>query len=272
MPDERANLLLEYSASIARNREFFLLEFGDDYRKITDLVDQFKTVWSRAGKERDIHRQSQAGLIPLTGLVSRSILYGFSGLQQIQLAVAWPNVRHAIETMLIVGKFVGDPKSAQIWNQWKQNKSLYIRTFQGQLDVLNAFPRSGEFRKLLSRINDEYLHPNPAQVFSSQNIIVSQSKSSDKTLDIRTVYTGGDRHIINAHVLCFVRVIADIVDASRELTNTLWGLQTQTCDLRLQYEDLNQKRVADLIKDYPDTRAILMELGRWTPHKLKKST
>lgn len=263
-----ANRFMEFSGITRQNRDFFLLEFGADYRKACDLQDQFQNLWKPLGTKRDFRGQSHAGALPLQALAHRSFMYGFDTLQSFQIALAWPNMRYAIETILILGKFIADPATATIWNNWKSDKRRYIKTFQNELDINNALPRCGEFRKVLSNINDEYLHPNPLQVLSPAN--TQMARKDEKTMAVLTTWGGGERYELDGHTLAFIRLFADIVDACGEMIYNLMGENQGKgqFDLREQYEELESDRAKALIKDHSNMKPVLRDFGLWSAKRM----
>jgi hypothetical protein len=69
--------------------------------------------------------------------------------------------RPGLEALLIIGKFVDNPDDAAVWRDRLQDRDKYQRTFSGRELVSQSLPGAQEFRKVLSRLNEEFMHPNP---------------------------------------------------------------------------------------------------------------
>src|SRR5713101_2694800 len=101
--------LLRYAATQVRNRETFLLNFGSDFRTFESLLDAFRFVWARVGKERDTTGQSHAGLLVFTNILTRHAIFGFHHIASYQSFLAWLTFRPGLEAFLILGKFADNP-------------------------------------------------------------------------------------------------------------------------------------------------------------------
>jgi hypothetical protein len=260
MEDAHTDRILEFLSVSRYNIDYFLLEFGEDYRHFVCLQERFTECWKTVGTSRDKHKHSHAGLLPLQALVGRSAVYGFHALMRIEIANAWPSMRYAVEGMLIVGKLVAEPSNGRVWADWELNRAAYIDAFQTRLGKDNALPRANLFRKLLKRINDQYLHPNPSQVLDIANVQFASGEGNARTIE--TTWTGGDRDLIESHVLAFIRVFADLVDASYEMLGEFFPTHKDEM-LRNEYEQIHLKRAEALVANSPKAKPVLTELGLW---------
>jgi hypothetical protein len=256
-----ANVLLDVAAFTVHNHDYFLLEFGADHRKASEFIFRFQNAWKPLGAQRDPAGNSHTGVLPLQALAHRSLVYGFDALQSFRIPLAWPSMRYALETVLVIGKFIADPSTAKIWTNWKSDKRTYTETFLKGLDANNALPRCADFRKVLSGINDEYLHPNPLQVLSPANTVLG--RKDEKTMRLATTWAGGERHHLDAHVLSFVRLFADLVDACDEMVCKVMALKQELPGLRIQYEEAESGRAKALVKAHPELKNVLQGLGLW---------
>src|SRR5207245_1570391 len=112
-----------------RNREVFLLNYAVDFRRFDLLISELQDVWFRVTRERGPEGASHVGLILPSGILVRHCMLAFQQLVSYQSFLAWLAFRPGIEALLVVGKWVDDPKSARIWKERDANRALYTKTF-----------------------------------------------------------------------------------------------------------------------------------------------
>jgi hypothetical protein len=162
--------LLDYASKQVRNRETFLLNYGNDFGVFDYLIKALFSNWSRLGKGKDKNGHSHAGLLLFTNILIRHAIFGFQHIASYQSFLAWLTLRPGLEAFLILGKFIEDRKNAKIWKERYSNRKAYQKTFSGKSLVSNSFPRSQEIQKVLSRLNDDFMHPNPDFTYRDMSI------------------------------------------------------------------------------------------------------
>jgi len=66
-------------------------------------------------------------------------------------------------------------QSARIWKERDANRGLYTKTFSGEGLISISLARSADFREILSRLNDPFVHPNPN--FAYRDSILHEASS-----------------------------------------------------------------------------------------------
>src|SRR5438876_5102097 len=198
---------LDYFSTLSRARDTFLLNFGADYRRFEDLVNVLHSCWARLGTQRDAQRRSHAGLLLFSNILSRHTVLGFQALSSYQSFLAWLSLRPGLEALLILGKFADDPANARIWRERERNRDAYQKAFQGKALTPKGLRDAEAFRQVLTRLNDNFTHPNPDFVYRDQSY--RGEKLLVQFLEVRA-------EVHEAHVLAYVNLVDRIAFAAEE--------------------------------------------------------
>jgi hypothetical protein len=118
--------------------------------------------WIRVTRRRGKNGKTHVGLLLPAGLLIRHALLGFQQIVSYQSFLAWLAFRPGLEALLILGKWVDDPSSAKIWREKDKYPREYNKLFSGPGLSSNSLPNSAQFRSVLGRINDSFVHSNAA--------------------------------------------------------------------------------------------------------------
>jgi hypothetical protein len=162
--------LLKYRATLGFNREVFLLNYGQEFKAFEDTNIRLQKIIKVVSKIRSDQNESHVGLVPLLMIIARQAISALECLSQYRGYEAWLVFRPALESALIIGKFLDNPANAelwlnrkQIWKERKENKKRYNRykkEFEGNGLISESLPEGEKFRQLRTRINDEFVHMN----------------------------------------------------------------------------------------------------------------
>lgn len=72
------------------------------------------------------------------GILVRHCMFGFQQLVSYQSFLAWLALRPGLEALLILGKWVDDPRNAKLWKEWDKNPGKYRRTYSGEALLIPA--------------------------------------------------------------------------------------------------------------------------------------
>jgi hypothetical protein len=152
--------ILKYRSSLAYNREVFLIEHGAMMKAFDQIDQNFIELVEFPQKMRDVKGKSYPSLIPFLLLFQRQSRAAFESCAVFQAYQAWVLLRPGVEALLIVGKFIDDRKFVTIWQNRKQDPEAYRRAFSGRNLRSTHLASSDKFQKVLSRINDDFVHAN----------------------------------------------------------------------------------------------------------------
>jgi len=155
---------LEYRAARYRNREVFLGNHADLFKVIDPLAANFDFLTNMIGSKMGSDGASHIGLIPFLRLAQRQLQSAFDAVTSFQVYEAWLLLRPAVESALIIGKWLDDPALAQVWLRRFEDKRSYQQEYQGERLRSKSLPRSEDIQLVLKRINDSFSHPNPNYV------------------------------------------------------------------------------------------------------------
>jgi hypothetical protein len=255
------NEYAEYQRIKNANRKGFEQNYSADLEFFEGANTKLNSIWERVGATRDKHGRSQAGLLPFANILRRHCILGFENIATYQSYLMWSNFRVGLEALLIVGKFVDDPANAKIWLNRDSNqaadKKAYSSTFSGQGLKSSALSRSSDLRQVLTRLNDNFMHPNPSFAYRDS----SQTNEGSNVL-LRIEFFDVDTDIHEACLLAYLNLIAIVVEESCKLVVDLLGSGDLQDALNL-YEKSNELRARQLISKTPEARAVMRDYGCW---------
>jgi hypothetical protein len=252
---------LDYAGIVSRNREVFLLNYAADFRRFDLLISELQDVWFRITKERDPKGVSHVGLILPSGILVRHCMLAFQQSVSYQSFLAWLAFRPGLEALLVAGKWVDEPSTARIWKERDADRALYLKTFSGEGLISASLERSGDFRRVLSRINDQFVHPNPNFAYRDSSV----REATAQTVVFETSFFDRQAELHEAHLLAYLNLLNEIVISCDHLIERICGsprssaLSTASWPVS-KYEALRAKRLADhsLV-----AKPIMEELGLW---------
>jgi hypothetical protein len=247
----------DYLSVQQQNQAVFRHNFSADIATFRAYLTNLRSIWARLGSERGTSGQSQAGLLPLSNILIRHVMFGFEHLASYQSFLAWLTFRPGLEALLIIGKFVDDPATARIWLERELNASAYRQTFEGRALESSALSRSSsEFRQVLGRLNSEFMHPNPKFMYRD-----TTARADEEGMLIEIQFFDQTSDIHEAHLLAYLNLLDLIVQASESLANNLCGPATA---IRGEaYSSRERIRATHLAARSDLANKIMQELGLW---------
>jgi hypothetical protein len=252
------NEYLTYLATQVTNRQVFFLNFASDFRVFETLLGALRSAWSRLGGERDLSGRSDVGLLPFANILVRHTLVGFQHITLYQSFLAWLTLRPGLEALLMIGKFVDDPANATVWKNRQADRRAYRDAFEGTALESNSLANSADFRRVLSRLNDEFMHPNPDFAFRDAT---QTAQNNAVLLEIQCFDTSPELH--EAHLLAYVNLIDRVVAASEGLVNCLCGSHPAAPAIREAYSKRESARATRIADRNNSAKRVLLELGLW---------
>lgn len=250
--------LLDYASRQIRNRETFLLNYGKEFAHFDGLVNALYSIWSRLGQEADKEGRYHSGLLLFINILTRHAILGFQHIVSYQSFLAWLTFRPGLEAFLILGKIVEDPNNAKIWKERSTNKKAYIKAFSGKLMASKTFERGEEIRKVLNRLNDDFMHPNPD--FTYRDISMKKQEAS-YFLEINFFDVSPVIH--EAHLLAYLNLFNTIIYESENLINKLFENEGQKVKLQNKFESFAYKRAEKLSLKDPTAKKVMQKFGLW---------
>lgn len=152
--------VLCFRAAIEKNRQIFSLQHPYAYFAFFGVCEALDRVGRRLQVGGDVNGKSHVSLIPFLLIIQRQAMSAFESLSSCRSYEAWVLLRPALEAALIMGKWVDNPDNALIWSERVTRKTEYIKTFSGKGLISTSLPRAVEFRAVMDRLNDEFVHAN----------------------------------------------------------------------------------------------------------------
>jgi hypothetical protein len=247
----------EYSSRQQKNREVFRKNFVSDTESFKEALTTLRNIWGRLGIERDKAGQSHAGLLPFSNILVRHVIFGFEHLACYQSFLAWLTFRPGLEALLMLGKFVDDPANAKIWLNREVDVNSYRRTFEGKALESTSLPLSPEFRQVLSRLNTEFMHPNPVFAYRDATI---RSDAGGMLVEIQFFDVDADVH--EGHLLAYSNLIDAIVRSSKTVVDRLCGSKVEG-GWTGNYAVQERGRALKIAARNAVAKKVMEELGLW---------
>lgn len=247
----------EYSSIQQKNREVFRKNFVSDTQRFKDAVTALRNIWGRLGTERDKAGESHVGLLPFSNILVRHVIFGFEHLVCYQSFLAWLTFRPGLEALLMLGKFVDDPANAKIWLNREVDVNSYRKTFEGKALESTSLQLSPEFRQVLSRLNTEFMHPNP--IFAYRDATV-RSDAGSMQVEIQFFDVDADMH--EAHLLAYLNLIDEIVRSSQTVVDGRCGSKAKG-GWTGNYAAQERGRAVQLAARNTVAKKVMNELGFW---------
>jgi len=248
----------DYVAIQVKNREIFCLNYAPDIRTFASLLSELRSSWTRLGTTRDATGRSHAGLLLFSNILIRHAIFGFEHLASYQSFLTWLTFRPGLEALLIIGKFVDDPANAGIWKARQSDFKTYNRTFSGTALESRSLPRSADFRQVLARLNDDFMHPNP--YFTYRDTTVTEEGDA-AVVEIEFFDKSAEVH--EGHLLAYVNLIDLVVSASDALVSSICG-SAGTPSPREEYSKREHARATRLAAQNSTAKKVMEELGLWS--------
>jgi hypothetical protein len=266
IPDEattqsRKVAALEYAGVLFQNREVFLLKYSRDFLRIDLLITELQDVWLRIARERDRKGGSHVGLLLPSGILIRHCMLAFQQLVSYQSFLAWLAFRPGLEALLVAGKWVDAPSTARIWRKRDADRALYIKTFSGEGLISASLPRSSDFRRVLGRINDQFVHPNPDFAYRESRL----REATAETLVLETRFFDREADLHEAHLLAYLNLLNEIVTSCDTLVSQICGSPRTSALTTADWpvSEREAERAKRLAEGSPVAKSIMEELGLW---------
>lgn len=251
------NEFSEYYSIQIKNREVFEKNFACDVEVFKALLSRLREVWARVGVTRGVSGRSHAGLLPFSNLLLRHVMFGFEHLSCYQSFLAWLTLRPGLEALLMIGKFVDDPANAKIWLEREIDTKAYRQAFWGSALESKSLSMSAEFRQVLTRLNDEFMHPNPAFTYRDTTV---RTDSTGHLVEVQFFDVSAELH--EAHILAYLNLLDVIVATSDSLVTALCGPRGSSSPVQQPYATKEQSRAIQLAKNAVG-KNIMVDLGLW---------
>jgi hypothetical protein len=194
--------LFNYRATVASNREEFLIKHPDFVKVFSAADENFGELFEVLGTMKDAERKSYVSLIPWVALLQRQCRVAFEAFAAFQSYQGWLLLRPGIEALLIMGKWVDDPVYVRIWEKRQEDREAYRNAYSGKKLRSKSLPHSERLQQVLTRVNDDLVHANPE--YYKRHLSVSPGDRGYVNFRIEYFDEGG---VHEAHMLAFLHLL-----------------------------------------------------------------
>ena len=261
-----SNQLLEYRSALHLNGEVFLFNYKDEFAAFGVTDQYFDMFMKTVSTKHMINGKTLIGLIPLLMIMQRQYRNAFQSISVFQSYQSWVLLRPAIESALIMGKWLDDLSNFDVWKRHQDNWKNYQKIYQGKNLVSDSLPSSSDIQKVLKSINDDFMHTNPSYYKRHSQII-----DLDKDTVGMFVNFTDDEQDHRAHVYAFLYLTIFILKRVGEMLSDRYeekGNFTVNLDKLHDHFVKNARQIAAQDEEY---KKLLLEIGLW-PNKSLQPT
>jgi hypothetical protein len=211
--------ILRYRSSLAYNREIFLIEHGSIFKEFSTIDENFVELAKFPQRMRDTQGESYASMVPFLLLLQRQSRAAFESFAVYQAYQAWVVLRPGVEALLMIGKFLDDPKLVGIWQDRREHPAAYRRAFSGKELRSVGLPASDKIQAVLSKINDDFVHANVDYFYRHLGMDAGDPVDATILLDYFD-----KAEFLEAHVLAFLHLLLVMQGSLSGLFAKLFGV------------------------------------------------
>jgi hypothetical protein len=257
--------VLDYHANLAANRDVFLLNYGQELALFEETISILDDLMRVVGDGRDAQGHTHVGLLPFLMLMVRQAFNAFEAFSNYQSYQAWTSLRPFLESALMIGKWMDDPKNAHIWRDRDKNRKAYNDTYWEQNIISKSLANCEVIRSALTRINEQFMHAN-YQYFSKH---LQDHKDESGIWRLMRFVDYEDEH--RTHFYAFLHLTRFTTDSiATTLGKKIHGaarVNTKLTDLQQSLKD----KVIDLAKSNREAKVVLRAFGLWPANLLSAS-
>jgi len=254
---------LSYSSKLSYNREAFLTNYIEELAMFEESNALLDNLVLFIQKTRDINGYSHVSLLLFIEIIKRQATITFDCITRFQTFTAWINFRPALESLLIIGKFIDNPQNTKIWMNKKEYRKEFKKEFTGKGLVSQSLPLASKFRELLSKINDEFVHSNWNYLNKNYQQIVTNSGYVFKI-----PYIDKDFFEHRAFLYSFLHIYRLMIVSIGKALEPKFGHKRELHIDHKIMEKVLKPKVLKLVNERSDLVNILKIFGIWKLEKL----
>jgi hypothetical protein len=258
--------LIEYRSVLHLNGEVFLFNYKEEFAAF-GFTDQYFDKFSKVISTKHMKNgKTLIGLIPLLMIMQRQYRNAFQSITVFQSYQSWVLLRPAIESALIMGKWLDDLNNFDVWIEHQDNWKNYQKIYQGKNLVSDSLPNSAAIQSVLKRINDDFMHTNPSYYKRHSQII----DLDEQNVGMFVNFTD-DEQDHRAHTYAFLYLTLFILKQVGLMLSDRYAEQTSfTVNLDKLHDHFasNAREIANRNEEY---KKLLLELGLWPNQSLNQT-
>lgn len=254
---ETRNGVIDYRGVMSANREIFLLNFREEFFAFTDTYDRLNSISGVVSTTRARAGHSHVSHLSWLMIIGRQFLNSFECMSTSRSYDAWVLLRPALESALVMGKWIDDRINSDIWENRDNDKKSYMDTYEGKALLSKSLPDSSGVRSVLCRVNDDFMHSNPRYYFRHTKMNVNPHG-----VVLGLLFTDdGVEH--EAHLFAYLHFTRFLVHCIGRMFEAEFGdLPALKADLA-GFQSRFKERVVRFAHDNPMSVPVLTEFGLW---------
>ena len=202
----------EFRAALQNNRDVFPKAFPWADANVLRLLHRADDVLHFLRTATDARGKSQFSMLPMMMLLQRQIIAAYELFSSFRSFQGWLLFRPGIEAILITGVWRDDRQTAEIWRDRQKHRKEYRKVYQGLGLESHSLPNSQRIRAVLSRLNDDFPHPNAD--YSRRHLGISPIDPENFLL---TLDYFDDATVAEANLLAFLMASAVVIDSFAQM-------------------------------------------------------
>jgi len=250
--------LLEYRSVIYRNSEVFLYNFKEEFAAFGVTVEHINIFLKVISTQHMTNGKSLVGFIPHLSLIHRQYLNSFQSFSTFQSYQGWVLIRPAIESILIMGKWLDDRDNFEVWKKHEEDWKSYNSVYSGKSLASKSLSDSDRIQSVLKKLNDKFMHANPSYYHRHSAI---QKVDGENYYMWTSFFDDQKEHEI--HLYAFLHLTIFMLYRLGMMFQPLFA-RTDAFQVDIsKLEKVFEKRVRGLANEAKGNYSVLSELGLW---------
>lgn len=260
--------VLQYHSVLSLNREVFLLNYSKEFTLFENTDMKLFGIGEFLSKNRDTNQKSHISLIPFILIIGRQANNTFNLLSYFQSYDAWVLFRPALESLLIMGKLMDNPTLSDIWMRRKEiwrNRTvnreeydLYKSEFESDGLIPKSLTQGYQFRRLLTKLNDEYMHMN-FEHYLPRNLEQKEMDENSIFLNLHSTDTDFEEH--KSYLYSFLYLFRTIVKSLEDAISKRFGCKSIVNAELESVDKIWKPKILKIIDNRPELREIFKSFG-----------
>ncbi len=260
-----SNQLIEYRSVLHLNSEVFLFNYKEEFAAFGVTDQYFEKFCNVISTSHMKNGKTLIGLIPLLLIMQRQYRNAFQSISVFQSYQSWVLLRPAIESALVMGKWLDDLSNFEVWKDHQDNWKNYQKIYQGKNLISDSLPNSTDIQKVLKRINDDFMHTNPSYYRRHSQIVDIDEKNVFMYVDFND-----SEQDHRAHTYAFLYLTLFILKQVGVMLSDKYEEQESfAVDLDRLHDCFidNAREIANENEEY---KKLLLEIGLWPNQSLNQ--
>jgi len=256
--------LLEYRSVMYRNSEVFLFNYKEEFAAFGVIVDYLNSFLAVVSTQHMNNGKSLVGFIPHLSIIHRQYLNSFQNFATFQSYQGWVLLRPAIESILIMGKWLDDRDNFEVWKKHEQDWKSYNSVYSGKNLASKSLSNSDLIQSVLKKLNDKFMHANPS--YYNRHSSIQQVDAENYHL-WTSFFDDQKEHQV--HLYAYLHFTIFMLHSAGMMFQPLFSVNEKFKVDLSKFQRVFENKVRAIANESLVNHSVLLELGLWPNHALE---